>query len=286
MKQNDKSYTLLKIGNKCLIQIVLIILAILFLFPTIWMLCASFYDATQAAQYPPKLLPDPFSIRSYEYVFSDDKILGYFINTILVTVLCIIGTLVTSSLTAFGFAKLKSRCKNFLFFIVLSTMMIPATVTLIPMYTIYSKLGFVNTYLPLVIPSFCGGGAFSIFLLRQFFAAIPKDLSESATIDGCNWLGIFMKIVLPNAKPALIVVMINQFVFSWNDYFAPMIYLQDPKKYTLSIGISFFKDMYGSLIDVGPMMAVSMLAIIPILIVYIICQKYFIEGVVTTGIKG
>ena len=286
MKENMKSYRLSKILSASAVEIVLAVLAVVFLFPTLWMLCASFYDSTQAIAYPPRLVPDPWTLRSYIQVFEDPRIGSYFINTALVTALCIVGTLFSASLTAFGFAKLKSRYKNVLFFILLSTMMIPTTVTLIPMYVIYSKLGIVNTYLPLIIPSFFGGGAFSIFLLRQFFAAVPKELSESAIIDGCSWFGIYARIVLPNAKPALIVVLINTFVFNWNDYFAPMIYLTDPKKYTLSIGISFFKDMYGSLIDVGPMMAVSMLAILPILVIFLLCQKYFIEGVVTTGIKG
>lgn len=272
--------------SKILDEIILIIVAIMFLFPLLWMLCASFYDTTQASQYPPRLFPDPISLRSYLYVFSDKRIPRYFLNTFLLTVICVVGTLITASLTAFGFAKLKSRFKNILFFILLSTMMIPSSVTLLPTYTIFSKFGLVNTYWPLIIPSLFGGGAFYIFLLRQFFAAIPNELSEAAIVDGCSWFGVFWKVVFPNAKPALIVVVINQFVYSWNDYFAPMIYLQQPEKYTVSLGISFFKSMYGSMIDVGPMMAVAMLAIIPILILYISCQKYFIEGVVTSGIKG
>lgn len=281
----------MRIGKKINIsnlftEVILIIVAVVFLFPLFWMLCASFYDNTQAVQYPPKMLPDPVSLRSYQYVLGDKRVLQYFINTILVTAVCVLGTLVTASLTAFGFAKLKSKYKNILFLILLSTMMVPASVTLLPTYTIYSKLRFVDTYLPLFIPSLFGGGAFYIFLLRQFFSAIPNELIEAAIVDGCTWGGVFWRIVLPNAKPALIVVVINQFVYSWNDYFVPMIYLQSPQKYTLSLGISFFKDMYGSLIDVGPMMAVSMLAIVPILILYVFCQKYFIEGVVTTGIKG
>ena len=272
--------------NNTLIELVLLIIAMVFLFPTVWMFFSSFYQSTQTLAYPPKIFPNPWSLRSYNKVFQDPRIFGYFKNTVLVTVLCIVGTLFSSSLTAFGFAKLKSKYKNVLFFILLSTMMIPTTVTLIPMYVLFSKMHIINTYIPLVIPSFFGGGAFSVFLLRQFFSAIPKELSESAIIDGCSWLGIFGKIVLPNAKPAMIVVMINTFVYTWNDYFTPMVYLTDPQKYTLAIGISFFKDMYGSVIDIGPMMAVSMLAIIPILAVYLFCQKYFIEGVVTTGIKG
>lgn len=154
--------------SKILDEIILIIVAIMFLFPLLWMFCASFYDTTQASQYPPRLFPDPISLRSYLYVFSDKRIPRYFLNTFLITVICVVGTLITASLTAFGFAKLKSRFKNILFFILLSTMMIPSSVTLLPTYTIFSKFGLVNTYWPLIIPSLFGGGAFYIFLLRQF----------------------------------------------------------------------------------------------------------------------
>ena len=143
--------------SKILDEIILIIVAIMFLFPLLWMLCASFYDTTQASQYPPRLFPDPISLRSYLYVFSDKRIPRYFLNTFLLTVICVVGTLITASLTAFGFAKLKSRFKNILFFILLSTMMIPSSVTLLPTYTIFSKFGLVNTYWPLIIPSLFGG---------------------------------------------------------------------------------------------------------------------------------
>lgn len=268
---------------------VLTVLALVFLFPTLWMIFNSFYDSTQATAYPPRFIPDPWTLRSYRSLLTTSgnaNVFSYFKNSAVVTVLCIIGTMISASLTAFGFAKLKSRYKNMLFFIVLSTMMIPTTVTLIPLYNIYSKIGFIDTLYPLVLPSFFGGGAFSIFLLRQFFAAIPKELSESAIIDGCSWYGIFSKVVLPNAKPALMVVLINTFVYCWNDYFIPMIMLSSKDKFTIAIGLTFSKDMYGNIIDTGPMMALATLSILPILILYLLGQKTFIEGVVTTGIKG
>jgi multiple sugar transport system permease protein len=268
---------------------VLTVLALAFLFPTLWMIFNSCYDSTQATAYPPKFIPDPWTLRGYRNLLTTSgnaNVFSYFKNSAVVTVLCIIGTMVSASLTAFGFAKLKSRYKNMLFFIVLSTMMIPTTVTLIPLYNVYSKIGFIDTLYPLVLPSFFGGGAFSIFLLRQFFAAIPKELSESAIIDGCSWFGIFSRVVLPNAKPALTVVLINTFVYCWNDYFIPMIMLSSKDKYTVAIGLTFSKDMYGNIIDTGPMMALATLSILPILILYLLGQKAFIEGVVTTGIKG
>lgn len=268
---------------------VLTILALAFLFPTMWMVFNSFYDSTQTTAYPPKFIPDPWTLRSYISLFrtsGNSNVITYFKNSSVVTILCIVGTIFSASLTAFGFAKLKSRSKNMLFFIVLSTMMIPTTVTLIPLYNIYNKVEMIDTLYPLVLPSFFGGSAFSIFLLRQFFAAIPKELSESAIIDGCSWLQVFSRIVVPNSIPAFTVVLINTFVFHWNDYFIPMIMLSSKEKYTIPIGLTFSKDMYGNIIDTGPMMAMATLSILPILVLYLIGQKAFIEGVVTTGIKG
>ena len=269
--------------------IILIVMALIFSFPTLWMIFNSFYDTTQATAYPPRFIPDPWTLRSYRSVFNvnnNTNVLVYFKNSAVVTLLCIAGTLLSASLAAFGFAKLKSRYKNTLFFIVLSTMMIPTTVTLIPLYNVYSKIGFIDTLYPLVLPAFFGSSAFSIFLLRQFFAAIPKELSESAIIDGCSWFQIFYRIVVPNSIPAFTVVLINTFVYNWNDYFIPMIMLSSKDKYTIAIGLTFSKDMYGNIIDTGPMMALATLSILPILILYLVGQKAFITGVVTTGIKG
>ena len=269
--------------------IILIVMALIFSFPTLWMIFNSFYDTTQTTAYPPRFIPDPWTLRSYRSVFNvnnNTNMLVYFKNSAVVTLLCIAGTLLSASLTAFGFAKLKSRYKNTLFFIVLSTMMIPTTVTLIPLYNVYSKIGFIDTLYPLVLPAFFGSSAFSIFLLRQFFAAIPKELSESAIIDGCSWFQIFYRIVVPNSIPAFTVVLINTFVYNWNDYFIPMIMLSSKDKYTIAIGLTFSKDMYGNIIDTGPMMALATLSILPILILYLVGQKAFITGVVTTGIKG
>ncbi len=269
--------------------VVLTVISMAFLFPVLWMIFNSFYDSTQTTAYPPKLIPHPWTLRSYRSILKvsgDANVLNYFKNSLIVTVLATAGTLISCSLTAFGFAKLKSKYKNILFMVVLSTMMIPTTVTLIPLYNIYSKVGFIDTLWPLILPFFFGGSAFSIFLLRQFFSAIPRELTEAAIIDGCGWFDVFLRIILPNAKPALVVVLLNSVVQHWNDYFIPMIMLSSRKKYTIAIGLSFSKDMYGNIIDTGPMMAMAVLAILPILILYLFGQKSLIEGVVTTGIKG
>ena len=168
----------------------------------------------------------------------------------------------------------------------LSTMMIPSMITLIPTYSIYAKLGLTDSAIPLILPLFFGGSAYSIFLLRQFFMTMPSSLGEAAFLDGCSWFGVFTHIYLPNAKPALLVVTMFAFVNTWNDFFNPMIYLSSPEKYTIAIGLAAFKKMYGGTMDLGPLMAMSLLCVAPIIILYLICQKYFVEGIATSGIKG
>ena len=246
-------------------------------------------DATltpgQTIAYHPQWIPNPITLRSFIEGVEGSVFGTFFENSTLVTALCIIGTLLSSSLVAFGFARLTAKLKNLWFVLLLSTMMIPGTVTLIPIYSLYSKIGWINTILPLVVPSFLGVNVFYIFLLRQIFVSIPKELAESAMIDGCSWLKIFYKIFLPNAKPALIVVAIFTFVSTWNDFFGPMIFLIDPNKYTLAVGLNSYKQQYSGVMDMGPLMAMSLLTVLPILILFLVAQKYFVQGIATTGLK-
>lgn len=267
-------------------ECVLALCSILFLLPFVWMVKTAFMTPRQIVAYPPQWIPNPFTVRSFQEGLAVSGFDRYFANTAFITVMTIAGTLLSSSMVAFGFARLKARGKGLLFTTLLATMMIPSTVTLIPMFVLYSNLKWVDTYLPLILPAFLGGGAFNIFLLRQFFASIPKELAESAMIDGSSWPGIFARIYLPNAKPSLLVVTMFTFVGAWNDYFAPMIYLVNPKKFTLAIGLNTFKSQYGGAQDLGPLMAMSLLTVLPVLALYLFCQKYFVQGVVTSGVKG
>ncbi len=195
-----------------LTQILLIVMAALFLFPFVWMICTSLKTETGIADYK-QLLPWPVSFRSFVKGWKGGKFLVYIWNTVRVAGLCVVGTVCSCSLVAFGFAKFQSKAKNVLFLVLLATMMVPQTVTLIPMYIMYSRFHWLNTIYPLVLPAFFGTSTFNIFLLRQFFAGLPNDLAEAAKIDGCSWFGIFSRIYLPNCKPALLVVVINQLVF-------------------------------------------------------------------------
>lgn len=261
------------------------LMSFIFLLPLFYMFTTAFMEVQQIAKYPPKWIPQPWTLRSVRQVLETPLFWAFTRNTVFITSLSVIGVLFSSSFVAFGFACLDARPKRALFSILLATMMVPSTVTMIPTYMVYSKLGWLDTYLPLILPAYLGGGAFNIFLLRQFFSTIPKELGESARIDGCNWFRIYTDIYIPNAKTALIVVFMFSFVAAWGDYLGPLIYLVSPRKYTISIGITLFQNQFG-LTDAGPIMAVSLLTVLPVLTMYMFGQKYFIEGIVTTGLKA
>ncbi len=284
--RGKKAYRLRRIAVTCGWEILLIAISFFFILPFVWVTRTAFMAPTQASRYPIEWIPDPITFENFVKGLDAADFAQFFKNTVLVTGLSIVGTVASSALVAFGFARLWAPGKKTLFMLLLSTMMIPSTVTLIPMFVLYSKIHWVDTYLPLVLPCFLGGGAFNIFLLRQFFVGIPRDLSESAMIDGCGWGRIFAQIYLPNAKPSLLVVVMFTFVNTWNDYFGPMIYLTNPRKYTVALGLTLFKDQYGGTMNMGPLMAMTFLTILPVLVLYLFCQKYFVQGVVTSGIKG
>lgn len=278
LDKNRRWYTTL------FMQLVLVALSIVYILPLFYMITTAFKEAPQIVKYPPEWIPNPWSLRSFRAGLATGLIGNFFKNSVTITVLNIVGVLFSSSLVAFGFACLHAKLKNMLFIVLLSTMMIPSTVTLIPMFVLYSRLKFVDTYLPLVVTAFLGGGAFNIFMLRQFFVGIPLSLAESARLDGCGWGRIYWNIYVPNAKPALIVVTMFTFVNCWNDYFGPMIYLTTPSKYTVAIGLNLLVTQYGT-VDAGPLMAMAFLTVLPVLVLYVVCQKYFVQGIVTTGMK-
>lgn len=271
--------------DNAVMEVILILLVALFLLPTMWMFATSLKTPGQITKFR-EFFPNPITVRSYIQGFVQGDFLLYIKNTLFIGVMCVAGSLVSCSIVAFGFAKFKAKGKTLLFVVLLSTMMVPQTVTLIPSYMLYSRLGWINTYIPLILPAFFAGSTFNVFLMRQFYAGLPNELAEAARIDGCSWFQIFLKIYVPNTKPVLFVVTINQLVYVWNDYMAPLIYLGKPSKYTIALGLNMFKAQYGGAMDVGPLMAMACLSVIPLLILYICFQKYFVEGIATAGIKG
>ena len=267
------------------VYVVLCIAAFFFILPFLWMISGAFKVPSQILSYPPTFIPTPFTLQNFSAVWDSNPLLRYFWNSLVIATVSTLGTLISSSLVAFGFARMKARGKNIWFILLLSTLMIPYYVTIIPTFSLYQNLGWLNTYLPLTVPSFLGvGGAFYIFLLRQFFLTIPRELDEAATIDGASFFGIYWRIILPLSKPALVTVALFQFVASWNDFFAPLIYLSNSNMYTLPVAVRFFQGLYST--NIGPLMAMATLTILPILILFLFAQRMFVQGVATTGIKG
>lgn len=263
---------------------VLIGLSLIFLLPFLWMLSTSLKGYDNIFSLPLKWVPETIHWENYLNVFKAMPFLTYLNNSIFVTGLAIIGTVLSSSLVAYAFAVLRWPGRNTLFIIVIATMMLPAQVTMIPLFVVFKELGWLNTYNPLIIPAFFGGGAFNIFLLRQFFLSIPRDLFDAARIDGCSEFRIYWNIVLPLAKPALATVAILSFLLYWNDFLGPLIYLSDKLKGTLALGVVSFVGQHQS--EWALLMVATILMMLPIIILFFLFQRYFIRGLMMGSVKG
>lgn len=271
--------------SKTLLYTILIIGAIICALPLYWLIRSSLMDMPQIFQVNPVIwIPDPFVWTNYPEAMAELPFLQYFKNTIFITVFNVLGSLLTSSLCAFGFSRLKWKGKNFVFVCVLSGMMLPYAVTIIPTFIGWKSVGLYGTYAPLMVPSWFGGGAFNIFLLRQFYMGLPKDLDEATLVDGGGYFRIWWQIIMPLSKPALITVGLFTFLNNWNDFFGPLIYLNDDSMYTVALGLQLFKGLYNARWDY--LMAASAVVLAPALVVFIIGQKYFIEGIALTGVKA
>ena len=261
----------------------LVILAVIYLAPFIWMVSTSLKTIPQSIASPPVLLPNPIVVKPYIDALTKMNYPLAFRNTLIYAVPAVIGTVVSCSLVAYGFALVQWRGRNAVFLVVLATMMLPSQVTLIPLYVIYAKLGWINTYLPLLVPTFLGN-PFFIFLLRQFFLGMPKELMDAARLDGASELRILATIVAPLSAPALITVGILTFIDKWNDFYGPLIYLQKPELQPLSLAVQIFQTQHGT--DWPVLMAASVLVAAPLVVLYFVAQRKFIEGITLTGLKG
>lgn len=259
--------------------------AILFLIPFLWSLSTALKPLDQAFLFPPKWIPNPIMWENFVKGWNAAPFGRFFLNTTIITVLAVLGTVLSSSIVAYGFARLESFDKNLLFILLLSTMMLPGQVTMIPVYILFKNLGWLNTFLPLIVPSWFGGGAFNIFLFRQFFLTIPKEFDDAAKVDGAGYFTIFWKIILPLSKPVLITITIFSIIYHWNDFLNPLIYLDKIEKFTIAIGLRYFQDNYQATY-INLMMAVSLIALLPILILFLVAQRFFIKGIVLSGLKG
>ena len=257
--------------SKIVIYILLGLVAIYFLAPFIYMLFSAFKTEGEAIAYPPKLLPAEWLFENFINAWKSQPFGTYLWNSILVTVLTTVGQVLSCSLVAYGFARFNFKGKNILFMILLSTMMIPWDVTMIPQYMEFNLFGWINTLKPLIVPAWFGS-AYYVFLMRQFL----MDFEEAARIDGANQFQIYWKIFMPIMKPSLILVGVLNMLTVWNDYLGPLIFLQDRSKYTLSLGLASFKGVHST--QIIPMLCITIIMIIPPIIIFIIAQKYIVEG--------
>jgi len=260
--------------------------SIVFTIPLIWMFATSLRPESEVYSYPPKILPDYFLWRNYPRAWTSIlPFTRFLINTLTITIGNVLGNLVSCSLAAFAFARLKARGRSLLFGLLLATMMLPYEVTMIPQFILFVRyFNWGNTYKPLMIPAWFGW-PFGIFLLRQFMMTIPEELDDAARIDGASTYRIFLQIVMPLVKPALATIAIFAFVGNWNNFLAPLIYLSDMNKNTMALGLRLFRDQYATY-NQHYVMAISVINVAPILILFFFAQKLFIQGVTLTGIKG
>jgi ABC-type glycerol-3-phosphate transport system permease component len=259
--------------------------AVVFLFPLIWMLSTAVKPEDQIFLFPPKWIPDPILWRNFWEGWT--KYLPFNLllrNTLIITGNNIVGNLVSCCLAAYGFARLRARGKNIFFMLVLGTMLLPGEVTLIPQYVLFSMLKWNDSWLPLTIPAWFGW-PFFIFLLRQFFMNIPHELDEAARLDGASSWRILWNIILPLSKPAIATVVIFAFIGNWNNFLPPLIYIRSMPRQVLAVGLNMFQGQYGQT-QFGYMMSVSLLVLLPVLIVFFIGQRVFIQGIATSGLKG
>lgn len=262
---------------------IVVICALVFVFPLYWMVATSFKASGQVFQLPPVWWPTRPRWNNYVAALNLFPFWRYSWNTLQITVPVTIGTTLSSALVAYGFARLRWKGRDLVFYLVLATLMIPTWVTLVPLYILFNNLGWVNTYRPLIIPSFFGD-PFSIFLLRQFFLRQPQELIDAARVDGASHGRVFAQIVVPLARPALAVVALFAFINSWTDFFGPLIYLSNQDLFTLQIGLfNFFAQHF---VDWPGFMAASLVVLMPIVILFFFTQKTFIEGITFTGLRG
>ncbi|RKX36329.1 MAG: carbohydrate ABC transporter permease [Verrucomicrobia bacterium] len=279
-----ESHRLTLLG-RVIVYALLIFCAVAFFAPFAWMVSTSLKPLNETMVLPPVWIPSEAQWHNYrDALHAMGDFWRYAGNTIYLCVLSVIGTVVSSALAAYGFSRIEWKGRDAVFILCLATMMIPFPVIMVPVYTLFRAIGWVGTFKPLWVPSFLGS-AFNIFLLRQFFMTIPKDLTEAARIDGCGDLRIFVQIILPISRPALLVVALFTFMYTWNDFLGPLIYLTDQSQFTLSLALQAFQTKQGGTAW-HHLMAASTVIIIPLVLLFFFTQKTFIQGITTTGSKG
>lgn len=283
MSASARARRWLRLFQRALIYGLLLAGAVLVLIPLAWTISTALKNTQQTLAYPPAWIPSPVMWSNFREALTAVPFGTYFRNSLVIGVLRVIGTTISSAVVAYGFARVQFPGRNLLFMLVLSTMMIPFHVLIIPRFMLFRSLGWLDTLLPLIVPGFFGA-AFSIFLLRQYMLGIPRELDEAARIDGCNHFSIFWRIVLPLTKPALGAVAVFEFLDSWDDFLGPLIYLSSEKNYTVELGLNAFRTQYFT--EWNLFMAASLVAMLLPITIFFIAQRYFLDGVALTGSGG
>lgn len=285
-----RSARIQRIFGRTLLYVVALASAFIFMVPFAWTVLSSLKASNELFLYPPTWFPATPQPQNYAEVFNLVPFGLWTYNTVMVALVSTFGSVLSAAIVAYAFARFRFPGRDFLFMVTLSTMMLPVEVTLIPLYLLFSKIRWLDSFKPLIVPSFFGGGAFLIFLLRQFIMTIPKDLDEAARIDGAGYLRIFWQIIMPLSVPALATAAILTFMGNWNDFLQPFIFLNDKNKYTLAIGIKYFQEVAGQTDSMehrqNLLMAASVMMTSPIILLFFVAQRYFVRGIVMSGIKG
>lgn len=285
MKSTQASAKRKKLPNleAVILYVILTVLAILFVLPVFYLFMGAFKAESELFRVPFKWLPDKFILDNFSNMFQSIPFMRYLKNTMIIVAFNIVGSLLSCSLVAYGFSRLRWPGRDKVFILVLITMILPYQVTLVPLFLMFTKIKWIGTFLPLIVPCFFGN-PFFIFLLRQFFTGIPQDISEAARIDGASEFTIFSRLILPMAKPALTTVALFAFIRSWNDFLGPLVFLGRDELYTLSLAASMLKSNLDP--NWSVLLALGTVMILPVLLIFFVMQKYFIQGIAMSGIKG
>lgn len=272
--------------NTIVLYVILVVASIPFIYPTVWMILSAFKPTSEIFSQPPMLWPTNWTLDGFAKIFTAQPFLQQYGNSLYIAVIVTAGSLVISGLAGYAFARMRFPMRNTLFMVLLASMMVPSEVTIIPIFTAVNAMGLTDTHWPLIIMPLLGpSSVVSVFIFRQYFLSLPGELEEAARLDGLGRVGIFMRIAFPLARPAIAAVTILTFLRSFNMYFEPLIFLTTPAKFTVALGITRYQDAYGEPLWTTQLGAAS-LTVIPILVVFLLAQKQFIEGIAGTGLKG
>lgn len=283
--RHDRSVGSARGGNRPLVHVIVIAGGLAMIYPLLWLVSSSF-KPTRLVFTRPSIWSGMQTIENYKEGWSA---LGlpfsqFFVNSIAIAALSVVGNLLSCSLAAYSFARLEFRFRKLFFTVMLGTIMLPFNVVIVPQYILFHYLGWINTFYPLIAPKFLAVDSFFIFLMVQFIRSLPRDLDDAARVDGCGFFGVYWRIILPLMRPAMAVSAVFTFIWSWNDFFIPLLYLTDQNVYTVPVALNAFLDSTGQS-EWGPMFAMSTLSLVPVFIVFLVAQRHLIQGIATTGIK-